>query len=283
MLRSDSWSFPTHRLTTFVDILLQCFRFALFLSKPFVRLFLRLRLCAVMRSTVRTKSHNVYALFLDHFVADIAMTRKPSYSLFPSPPQSFFDDPLAAAHRPWSPIRSAFLPSSQPLHVPPPSREASFEHTRDFLVPCDMDHSTFSTASTVASDPSTSFAKPLHSAPLPLPEDRISRSKIVYFHGGIGGRGNYRKVIRENKHAPLAHAENAECINPPFRRSSPTRILSLLFGGRMWSRRAESPESDLGSSESSGDTLPLGAAEAMRRKMLGHTGKGRRSEGCERS
>lgn len=236
-----------------------------------------------MRSTPRTKSHKIYALFLEHSVPDIAMTRKASYSLFPSPPSSPFEDPLVVAHRPWLPIRTFSLPSPRPLHVPPPSRETSFEHTSGSRALYDMDHSTLSTASTVASDPDISFAKPPDPAPSQSPERRTPRSKIVYFHGGIGGRGNYRKVIRENKHAPLAHAENAECVNPPSRRSSPSRFFSLLFGGRMWSRRAESPESSLGSSDSSGDTLPLGAAEAMRRKMLGHTAKSRRSEGCERS
>ncbi|KAI4207354.1 MAG: hypothetical protein LQ346_000604 [Caloplaca aetnensis] len=52
------------------------------------------------------------------------------------------------------------------------------------------------------------------------------RPKNAYFHGGIGGAGNYRKVIRSsnpNSPIPYAHTEH--------RQSPISRGLSTLFGG----------------------------------------------------
>jgi len=118
-------------------------------------------------------------------------------------------------------------------------------------------------------------------------------NKTPYFHGGIGGRGNYRKVKREDKSAPLAYAPNAVPLN------GRSTFLSSLFGGR--GRRKRSPngkeQSDGHSSEDSlsgrgsrgssdREEVALGAAEVMRRKLLRQAGvrsHHRRAEAWERN
>ena len=92
----------------------------------------------------------------------------------------------------------------------------------------------------------------------------------MYFHGSIGGAGNYRKVIRENNRAPRAYAENAE----PVRRSSPTRFLSSLFGSQKSKSGGNGPGGQTDERASSSEEIvreevDLGAAEALRRKMMG--------------
>ncbi|KAI4141733.1 MAG: hypothetical protein L6R39_005199 [Caloplaca ligustica] len=151
------------------------------------------------------------------------------------------------------------------------------------------------------------------------------RPKTTYFHGGIGGAGNYRKVIRAsnpNSVVPYAHTEH--------RQSPISRGLSTLFGssssssgaggggggnshpgrpkpqlpneedleranvhkkvspsrgflgigglGNKRQQRQHSPASDMTTStntdsgyvsQSNTPTTHLGAAEIMRRKMLG--------------
>ncbi|KAL8720731.1 MAG: hypothetical protein Q9225_002466 [Loekoesia sp. 1 TL-2023] len=145
------------------------------------------------------------------------------------------------------------------------------------------------------------------------------RPKTTYFHGGIGGAGNYRKVIRgsnPNSATPNPHTEH--------RQSPISRGLSTLFGGgggggggggnnahpgrekpditdddlaranvhqkvspsrgflgigglgNRRQQRQHSPASDVTTSADSGyvsqyntPTAHLGAAEIMRRKMLG--------------
>ncbi|KAL8955647.1 MAG: hypothetical protein Q9193_006576 [Seirophora villosa] len=146
------------------------------------------------------------------------------------------------------------------------------------------------------------------------------RPKTTYFHGGIGGAGNYRKVIRNsnpNSVVPYAHTEH--------RQSPISRGLTSLFGsgsggggggnshpgrekpqitneedleranvhqkvspsrgflgigglGNKHNQRQRSPASDVTTStntdsgyvsQSNTPTTHLGAAELMRRKMLG--------------
>ncbi|KAL8734265.1 MAG: hypothetical protein Q9181_003256 [Wetmoreana brouardii] len=145
------------------------------------------------------------------------------------------------------------------------------------------------------------------------------RPKTTYFHGGIGGAGNYRKVIQGSN-------PNSATPNPrtEHRQSPITRGLSTLFGGNPGgaasggnahpgqdkpavpteddlaranvrqkvspsrgflgigglgnrrSQRQRSPASDATTSADSGyvsnyntPTAHIGAAEIMRRKMLG--------------
>lgn len=146
------------------------------------------------------------------------------------------------------------------------------------------------------------------------------RPKTAYFHGGIGGAGNYRKVIRSsnpNSPIPYAHTEhrqspisrglstlfrsssggggggnshqghekpqitNGEDLTPANVRQkvSPSRGF-LGIGGLTNKRhqRQQSPASDVTTStntdsgyvsQSNTPTTHLGAAEIMRRKMLG--------------
>ena len=156
------------------------------------------------------------------------------------------------------------LPPAHPLeHEPPPPKG---QNPHDMLAPSP------STASSV------SLQKPPILSPtstLQVNPPRPSQQKLAYFHGGIGGRGNYRKVVREHNRAPLAHARNA---SSPNGRSA--RFLTSLFGG---ARRRTSPNRDTGrlaegrSSEESIESsekeeVSLGAAEVMRRKLLRQAG-----------
>ncbi|MDI1491779.1 MAG: hypothetical protein OHK93_002990 [Ramalina farinacea] len=142
-----------------------------------------------------------------------------------------------------------------------------------------MYHSALSTSSSsslslskppVFSSTSTSPAQtppPSHLASQP----RAQRPNTVYFHGGIGGAGNYRKVIRENNKAPRAYAENAE----PRRRPSPTRFLSKVFGGQKGQGPGGAPNGPMVDARANGsevtvkEEVSLGAAEVLRRKMIG--------------
>ena len=109
--------------------------------------------------------------------------------------------------------------------------------------------------------------------------DQTQYNKTPYFHGGIGGRGNYRKVKREDKRAPLAYAPNARPLN------GRSKFLTNLFGrgGRRKGdlsdgdgpegRGSEDKDSLNGSGGSSERAeVALGAAEVMRRKLLRQAG-----------
>ena len=142
-----------------------------------------------------------------------------------------------------------------------------------------MNTSILSTSSTsslsLAKPPVLSQTTTLAPAPRPAPAAaRYRRPHTVYFHGGIGGAGNYRKVIRENNRAPRAYAENAE----PLRRASPTRFLSSLFGSQRGGKghhsgngngRGSPDDMGRGSEDSMREEVSLGAAEVLRRKMVG--------------
>ncbi|KAL9633036.1 MAG: hypothetical protein Q9164_004934 [Protoblastenia rupestris] len=135
----------------------------------------------------------------------------------------------------------------------------------------DMLTSRLSTSSTsslaLSKPPIPSSGTTAVGSPTPTPQ-RHHRPNTVYFHGGIGGAGNYRKVIRENNRAPRAYAENAEPVN---RRPSPTRFLSNLFGGQKGNGRGNGALEDRasGSEDSYREEVSLGAAEVMRRKLVG--------------
>lgn len=143
-----------------------------------------------------------------------------------------------------------------------------------------------------------------------LVQGRESRPKTVYFHGGIGGAGNYRKVTKVNELDVIV----PDTPRRPIRRSHLARFFSSGIGGAgnmhtrgevaaltdeeelarvrarnshgpmRWfvgiggmgnkrSRRQDSHDSDLtrttSSSQYSTQALPYGAAEVMRRKLLG--------------
>ncbi|KAI4092506.1 MAG: hypothetical protein LQ339_007885 [Xanthoria mediterranea] len=143
------------------------------------------------------------------------------------------------------------------------------------------------------------------------------RPKTAYFHGGIGGAGNYRKVIRgsnPNSAAPNPHTEHRQSPisrgisslfgsngggNPVPRQGrsaqpteedlgrtnvhskvSPSRGFLGIggLGTRNQQQRQHSPASDVSMatnadsgyiSSSNAPTAHLGAAEVMRRKILG--------------
>ncbi|KAG8532036.1 uncharacterized protein KY384_003673 [Bacidia gigantensis] len=144
-----------------------------------------------------------------------------------------------------------------------------------------MQTSTLSTSSTsslsLSKPPILSPSTTVAPTPPPVLPNRTSRPNTVYFHGSIGGAGNYRKVIRESNRAPRAYAENAE----PVRRSSPTRFLSSIFGSQKGRGNGGGAvnaydERASGSEDSVREEVDLGAAEALRRKMMG---AGRRKRG----
>ena len=156
---------------------------------------------------------------------------------------------------------------------------------------------------TPSTSSSVSLAKPPILSPTstvvsgkPFPSTQASNqaqyNKTPYFHGGIGGRGNYRKVRREDKSAPLAYAPNARPLNE--RRN----FLSNFFWGRGKRKRSPSDgertdgqtsedsmsgRGSRGSSER--EEVALGAAEVMRRKLLRQAGvrSYRRVEAWERN
>ena len=132
-------------------------------------------------------------------------------------------------------------------------------------------------SSTSPSSSESSLHKPTNppNPPLPLNPRIRTRPRTVYFHSGIGGAGNYHKAIREdNVLRPMSRDRDA---------SNQPRFLSSLFGtlGGKRNRRQcahYSSGDDSGSAQSSGETLPLGAAEVMRRKMLGFALDGKTKE-----
>ena len=151
-------------------------------------------------------------------------------------------------------LRNPFtLPSRTTSAAQPPRNPSPISKEAPSLprVP-EMLHSPSSSTSSAAS-----FQKP---SPPTQPPSR-TRPRTVYFHTGLGGAGNYRKAIRE---------DNILRATVPGQHRSP-RFLASLFGSKKKGRRQQYGESDsAGSSQSS-----LGAAEVMRRKMLGFGSEGK--------
>lgn len=129
------------------------------------------------------------------------------------------------------------------------------------------------------------------------------RPKTTYYHNGIGGRGNYHKRAEDTD--PTSHqqrrsnfprsiaaffsgSENLQNASktPTFKEEeelSHPKVRELHFPSRWFisigslgnrrARRQHSPSSDMSAttvtSEHSTQALPLGAADVMRRKILG--------------
>ncbi|KAL2039193.1 hypothetical protein N7G274_008242 [Stereocaulon virgatum] len=230
------------------------------------------------------------------------MGKKSKYTLFPLPPSPPPSQPLPPLpeetselppqrqHKQepsWPPPAGSFQPptnqdpsylpprrkSSAPLaldpYLPPPRdprrpspREPATQSPRNLSPtaedeqPPEAMHSPSSSTSSEAS-----FHKPQPPAFHTPPPSRQSRPKTVYFHTGLGGAGNYHKAIREDNILRTTVSSQ--------QRSK--RLLSSLFGSKKGSKRSQYPESD-----SSGySQTSLGAAEVMRRKMLGYGSDGK--------
>ena len=214
--------------------------------------------------------------------------RKPKYSLFPAPPLS----------KPLPPVRNPSLASEESLppdskdprtpqeSSPPPTAESLPLASQDLpaspepsrlsheaaprsqeepssepespISPSEMMASSFSTASETS-------LKPAHSPVPSPPEQPRKRPKRAFVRHGLGGAGNYHK-------------------RPD---SSPSHdysgFLSALFGNKKRKTR-QYPEGDsTGCSQYSNQPLPLGAAEILKRKMLGQASSGKRSTSSDRS
>lgn len=129
------------------------------------------------------------------------------------------------------------------------------------------------TMSSSTTTSSSSLHKPIQDVTQtsqPKTNSQNARPRTQYFHSGLGGAGNYHKAIREDN---VLKPMNGNRSNQP-------RFLSNLLGtlgGKKSRRKGHSYDgtgsgcssSDGSSSnQSSSQTLPLGAAEVMRRKML---------------
>ena len=219
--------------------------------------------------------------------------KKPKYSLFPAPPltkpfpsnphpsparqESSTSDPEDATSRrePSPPPPAAEKPLPSEPHDPPISPEPSlldYESTlrsqkhsspeRDPPMPTgEMTPSSISTASACSLKPA-----PL-SLPSPHRQPRKSPKRAFIRHG-LGGAGNYHK-------RPDA-APNSDYSG----------FLSALLGTFSHKKRKTRQYSEAdstGYSQYSSQALPLGAAEILKRKMLGHASGGKRDASSDRS
>ncbi|KAL9129865.1 MAG: hypothetical protein Q9217_001820 [Psora testacea] len=207
-------------------------------------------------------------------------SRRKRTSSSPSQEIAQFQRELAQSQRRTSPDRH-FAPDRRFARFTP----ASTTPPRQLNQPPDPDMhmstlSTSSTSSLVLSKPPIPSPGTTAVGSPPSGQQRHHRPNTVYFHGGIGGAGNYRKVIRENNRAPRAYAENAE---PVGRRPSSTSFLSSLFGSQRGRRGGRTggggggvavghgimEERVSGTEDSHREEVSLGAAEIMRRKLVG--------------
>ena len=190
-------------------------------------------------------------------------------SVSPPFPQEPLTPPAEEPVSPWPPLNKSWSPreeTTSTLNGTPPPGEGTSSKGKMHAPSC----------STSSSE--SSLHKPVSTCPPAPPPNPRNRPRTVYFHSGIGGAGNYYKAIREdNVLRPMASG-----------RTNHPRFLSSLFGTlggkkgrRHQQQRARSDEPE--SPQSSHQTLPLGAAEVMRRKMLGITSDGRSKESCTRS
>ncbi|CAF9906311.1 hypothetical protein IMSHALPRED_004166 [Imshaugia aleurites] len=217
--------------------------------------------------------------------------RKPKYSLFPAPPLSkpisSIPDPSPAPqesltsnpedptkhqeHSPPPPAdplpsKSQDLPISPELPHPnheaaPPSQEQPPPEPDSPMSPSEMMASSFSTSSESSQKPS-----PLSStSPLPQPQKCPRRAFVRH---GLGGAGNY-------------HKRSDSTTNSEY-----DGFLSSLLGTFNSKKRKtrQYPEGEsTGCSQYSSQALPLGAAEVLKRKMLGQASGRKRSPSSERS
>ncbi|KAL9075125.1 MAG: hypothetical protein Q9161_001810 [Pseudevernia consocians] len=220
--------------------------------------------------------------------------RKPKYSLFPAPPlskplPSIRDSSPAPANPlpsdskdPTTPRERSRPPPAEPLppesqdpptspkpsylshEVAPPSQEQQEQHFQEPdppVSPSGMTASSFSTASESSLKPAA--------LSLPSPPQQLrKRPKRAFVRHGLGGAGNY-------------HKRPDSSPNPDY-----SGFLSSLLGTFSNKKRKtrQYPEGDsTGCSQYSDQALPLGAAEVLKRKMLGQASGGKRSTSSDRS
>ena len=217
--------------------------------------------------------------------------KKPKYSLFPAPPLSKpvsspatptvaqeesspldAEDPTTS-REPSPPPPTQSLPSeshdqpgsSEPRHpdlqVAPPSRQQPPPEPDSPIFLSGMTPPSFSTAS-------ESSLKP---APLSLPATRQQPCKgprRAFIRHGLGGAGNYHKRPDSSSNSDYSG------------------FLSTLLGTFSHKKRKTRQYSEadsIGYSQYSNQALPLGAAEVLKRKMLGQASGGKRSTSSDRS
>ena len=145
--------------------------------------------------------------------------------------------------------------------VAPPSQERPLPEPESPISPSEMTASSFSTASESSLKPA-----PL-SLPLP-PQQAWKRPRRAFVRHGLGGAGNYHKRPDSSPNSDY----------PSF--------LSSLFGtfGNKKRKTRKYPEADsTGCSQYSSQALPLGAAEVLKRKILGQGAGGKTSTSSDRS
>ena len=145
--------------------------------------------------------------------------------------------------------------------VAPPSQERPPPELESPTFPSKMTASSFSTASESSLKPA-----PL-TLPLP-PQQAWKRPRRAFVRHGLGGAGNYHKRPDSSP--------NSDC---------PSFLSSLLgtFGNKKRKTR-KYPEADsTGCSQYSSQALPLGAAEVLKRKILGQGAGGKTSTSSDRS
>ena len=214
--------------------------------------------------------------------------RKPKYSLFPAPPLSKplppvrnpsptpeeslppdTKDPKTSQESSAPPPAASLPPASQDqLASPKPSRLSHDEAPRpqeepssepDSLIsPSEMTASSFSTASETS-------LKPAHSS-VPWPADQPrKRPRRAFVRHGLGGAGNYHKRPDSSPNSEYSG------------------FLSALFGNKKRKTQQYHEGDSTECSQYSNQALPLGAAEVLKRKMLGQAFGGKRSTSSDRS
>lgn len=173
-----------------------------------------------------------------------------------SPPQSV--EPLPAEP---GDLRSSPRSSHPDLQFGPPSQEQPASEPDSSVSPGEMTASSCSTASESSLKPAPmSLASP--------PQQPWSRPRRAFVRHGLGGAGNYHK--RPNS----------------IPSSNYTGFLSSLLGTFNNKKRKtrQCAEGDsTRCSQYSNQALPLGAAEVLKRKMLGQASSGKRSTSSDRS
>lgn len=217
--------------------------------------------------------------------------RKPKYSLFPAPPLS---KPLSSTlDLPPAPQESLTLnpedpttrqersppPPAEPLpsktHDPPNSPEPS--HPNHQVAPRSQEQpppepdSPISPSEMTTSSFSTTSVSSLKPAPLSLPappQQPRNHHRRAFVRHGLGGAGNYHKRPDSSPNSDYSG------------------FLSSLLGTFSNRKRKtrQYPESDsTGCSQYSNQALPLGAAEVLKRKMLGQASAGKSSTSRDRN
>ena len=217
--------------------------------------------------------------------------RKPKYSLFPTPPTS---KPLSSIpHNPPAPEKSSPPDSGDPTtpqeRSPSPPAEPQPPDSQDQPTPSELSHLSPQVAPRAQEQPSPESDSPvslsemtissfstasdssLKPAPLSLhspPQEPRKRPKRAFVRHGLGGAGNYHKRPDSSPH-------------PDY-----SGFLASLLGTFSNKKRKtrQYPEGDsTGGSQYSNQALPLGAAEVLKRKMLGQASGGKRSTSSDGS